>query len=164
MFRLFWAYKMSIIKYLGKKAAPYILAAGLAAGLFSGCKKILIEYSVPLNTPGTVAEKKHIKESYMNPADNINPMRDIDPLFDMRHGRFITKQNEEFNVYVDTLVGRFRANNRALFDSVEANSSVEVSYCERFRSIYYDADKDGKEDLVERTFEGYELLNIQPKK
>ena len=151
-----------MLNHLRNKCFFYIFAVGLAAGLFSGCSETKIEYSERINTAGTVIQKKHVKKSYLNPMDDINPMRNIDPTFDLKKGRHITKQDEQFNVYIDTKVRRFRVNNKFLFKNVEVNSAIDVSYRERYRSTYEDIDGDGKDDLVKRVLTGYEFVDANP--
>jgi len=140
------------------KSLLSILTGGLI--LLAGCKEYRTEYSPQTNTVGTVVEKKHIAEHYLNPIDNINPMRHIDPLFDMKKGRMLTKQREEFRVVVNTDVGSLTRNDKGLFNSVEENSHMNVSYREIYRLTYDDLNKDGTKELVGREFIGYEFLDI----
>ncbi|MCB9358860.1 hypothetical protein H6503_02930 [Candidatus Woesearchaeota archaeon] len=154
---------MGVIHYLRQRTLPYLLAGGLAIGLLTGCKEVKTEYSEQLTIDGVVAAKVYKEEQYLNPSDDINPMNDIDPFFDMKKGRYATKQDEEFNVFINTGIGRYKIDSKRLFKLVEVNSPVKVTYRERFRSTYDDIDKDGEKELVERVSCGYKLLNVQPK-
>ena len=144
-----------------KKTLVTLFLAG-TIGLL-GCMQVKTEYSESVNSIGTIIEKKYVEEQYLNPIDNINPMKDLDPAFDLKKGRIATKQNEKFNVSIATEVGIFTLNNKDFFNKVEVNSFVEVSYREKFRSAYKDIDKDGKKDLVEKISVGYDLLDAQPR-
>lgn len=153
---------MNVLNHLKNKSKLYLLAT-TTAFIVMGCKETKFEYSQPIQVVGTIAEKEHVKESYLNPIDDINPLKEIDPFFDFRKGRFLTKQDEEFNVYIKTKIMLFRVNNKNLFDK-EIGSSVNITYREMYRNTYDDIDGDGKKDLVKAVLTGFDVLDVNPKK
>ena len=142
---------------------PLLLAVALAITSLTGCKERRVEYSSPLVTTRIVTSKKHRGEYYLNPVDNVNPMKDIDPLFDYKKDRWLTKTKESFYVTIDTPQCRFRVKDRNLYDRVVEGQEVNVFYKNVYSATYDDVDGDGRKDLVSRTLVDYSFLQADPK-
>lgn len=143
-----------------KKSLASIAMIGVL--ILAGCKKVVYEHSSAQTISGIVVKKLYEEAYYLNPSDNLNPMRDIDPLFDLKKSRYATKIPEQHIVFYDTAIGEFRINNKELFERVEPKSPVEMTYREVFRSTYDDTDGDGKkDDLVEKVSLGYQILDVK---
>lgn len=129
----------------------------LAAALFWGCNTVSIEFSGSYTEAGVVIAKEHHDKEYLNPVDDINPMKDVDPTFDFKEGRMLTSTPEENLVYLrcgaDTLV----VDDEILFSSVKIGSKVEVVLVKQYQ---IKKDKDGM--ILEKVFLGNKIVSVNP--
>jgi hypothetical protein len=108
---------------------------------------------------GTIVKKEHEEKQYANPIDNLNPMRDVDPLFDLKRGRMGTTTPEEFILSIQTEKGmRTVKVPKSLFDSVQEGMRVQMKIEQRYE---VDFDKRTNE-IQKKQFEGEEVINVTP--
>ena len=71
-------------------------------------------------------------------------------VFKCQHGTFTSQGSDE--------------RHKELYNKLQNNQGVDVTYKEIYRTTYDDIDGDGKNDLVERVLTGFDFLDANPKK
>ncbi|OGY96261.1 MAG: hypothetical protein A2122_00635 [Candidatus Liptonbacteria bacterium GWB1_49_6] len=102
----------------------------------SGCgpsEELVTVMSEKRAETGTVISREHRDKEYLNPLDNINPMSDIDPFFNMKKGRFVTMTPEKNLVEVQTSVGNVVWNDKILFGALDVGDKVNVEIVPRYK-------------------------------
>ena len=160
---------MSLLNRLRDKSAPYILATGLTASLLAGCEETKTEYSPILHEDAVVSDVVYTPSRHGS-GSGIGPTIDFDGnigigftdvtvnipkkyavVFECQHGKFISEGTDQ--------------RHKDLWGRLKENMEVDVTYKERFRSVYdTDKDGDGQKDLISRALVGYDFLDAQPKK
>ena len=70
-------------------------------------------------------------------------------VFKCQHGTFTSQGSDE--------------RHKELYNKLQNNQGVDVTYKEIYRTTYDDIDGDGKNDLVERVLTGFDFLDANPK-
>lgn len=140
-----------------------LFTIALISGLLIACSKLTkpTHYkgisTITYTENASVIEKKHTESHYLNPIDNINPMRNIDPLFDYRKAGRTAKIPEKNEVIVRYSKGTAAIDDKFLFDSTQEGSLVNIRFAES-----YDVLKDRKGRQLSVTTNGYEIIDFSP--
>ena len=143
---------MSILTYLRNKRAPYVLAAGLAASLFTGCvrKESRTELSDILHQNANVVRMEH-RNRWMQSIP-------------MRVGKITTIQyihHPERNIIVLDGEVDFEINNKEIYGRFKEGDYADVLYRESYKLTFEDLNGDGVKEQTGKTLTGYEFVDAQ---
>ncbi|GEM_PF-4897580 len=148
---------------LEKRIIGIVVGIGLATVIGLGVKayyapRVYQEISkIHQTEEGVVLAKKHQEKQYLNPVDNINPLRDIDPFFDYKQGRTVTKMSEKNKITIQYSKGQATIESRDLFEKVEINSPVRITFAESYK-----IKKDRSGNIIDTSTSGYEIIDVAP--
>jgi len=129
------------------KLIPYGLTLILSLSMF-GCKDRRTEYSKLKHENAVVTAQYHRNSS-------MYPMR-IGKVTTMHHRPAINRTTFDGNI-------DFKINDRAIFERLDINDSVDLTYREVYRAVYDDTNNDGVKELISREFRRYEFDNAVKK-
>jgi hypothetical protein len=85
-----------------------------------------------------VISKTHTEKRYLNPLDNVNPMKALDPLFDFKNGRMLTTSRESDIVTISIDTRQVTVNDKIIADSLKVGDKVLVDSGNRYDIILND--------------------------
>ncbi len=143
---------------------------GLGVLLLTGCKKYKIEENIKQETAVVSYKKTPSHLSYI----------DVDLALTNKDGGFgvgingigfgiggynfsFEKKHEEYNITFDGAID-FILNNKEIFDRFNVGDTADVTYLEKYLSIYDDLDKDGTKEMVKRALLTPQFIDAQLRK
>ncbi|VVB82649.1 Uncharacterised protein [uncultured archaeon] len=130
----------------------------IGAGLISlaGCREYRIEYSPVLHEDAKVVDVVYTMNYNMDDGSNspgiavvsMNIPEKYAVVFKSQHGKFIVEGEDE--------------RHKNLWSRMQEGEKVDVTYKEKYESVYDDTNKDGTNELVERRLVKYDFLDAQP--
>lgn len=119
-------------------------------------EETVIESSEARREIGTVISMTHYDKVYFQPLDNINPMKDIDPFFDMKNGRFITTTPEKNLVKIKTSnFGERILDDKTLFQTVKVGDKINLEFTPQ-----YIVTRDNQWNILSKKLSGYIITRV----
>lgn len=134
--------------FLKKKAAPIIVAGGLAASVLTGCKETKTRHSNILYEDAVVTSMNH-RNAWIQPI-KIGKITSI-----ITHPAI---NKIDFDGKID-----FEINNREVYNRFHLGDLASISYREEYSDTYDDTNGDGKRELTGTKLKGYEFIDAEKK-